>query len=102
MNLLRVFQARGSAPVARERLQILLAHERARLGPEADLLARLRDDLVATILRHVDIDPGKVMVKLDSDSAVSTLEIDIEIPREKIVGDGKRRPLGVGEMTSAA
>ena len=58
MNLLRVFQARGSAPVARERLQILLAHERARLGPEADLLARLRDDLVATILRHVDIDPG--------------------------------------------
>ena len=101
MNLLRVFQARGSAPVARERLQILLAHERVRLGPQ-DLLAKLRDDLIATILRHVDIDPGKVMVKLDSDSAVSTLEIDIEIPREKIVGDGKRRPLGVEEMTSAA
>jgi len=101
MNLLRVFQARGSAPVARERLQILLAHERVRLGPQ-DLLAKLRDDLIATILRHVVIDPGKLMVKLDSDSAVSTLEIDIEIPREKIVGDGKRRPLGVGEMTSAA
>jgi len=89
MNLLKLFRAQGSAPVARERLQILLAHERARLGPQ-DLLAKLRDDLIATILRHVEIDPDKVMVKLDHDAAVSTLEIDIEIPREKIVGDGKR------------
>jgi cell division topological specificity factor len=102
MNLLKMFQARGSAPVARERLQILLAHERVRLGPE-DLLSRLRDDLIATILRHVEIDPSKVMVKMDGDAAVSTLEIDIEIPREKIVGDGKRRPMGDDEaLTTAA
>lgn len=101
MNLLKMFQARGSAPVARERLQILLAHERVRLGPE-DLLSRLRDDLIATILRHVEIDPSKVMVKLDGDSAISTLEIDIEIPREKIVGDGKRRAFADGALTSAA
>jgi len=93
MNLLKVFQARASAPVARERLQILLAHERVRLGPE-DLLAKLRDDLIATIMRHVEIDPSKVMVKMDGDASVSTLEIDIEIPREKIVGDGKRRAPG--------
>jgi cell division topological specificity factor len=90
MNLLKLFQARASAPVARERLQILLAHERVRLGPE-DLIAKLRDDLIATILRHVEIDPDKVLVKMDGDAQVSTLEIDIEIPREKIVGDGKRR-----------
>ena len=101
MNLLKVFQSRGAtAPVARERLQLLLAHERVRLGPH-DLLARLRDDLIATILRHVEIDPDKVMVKLDSDSAVSILEIDIEIPSEKIVGDGKRRPPGGGELSAA-
>jgi len=101
MNLLKVFQARASAPVARERLQILLAHERVRLGPE-DLLARLRDDLIATIMRHVEIDPSKVMVKMDGDASVSTLEIDIEIPREKIVGDGKRRAPGEQALTSAA
>ena len=101
MNLLKLFQSRASAPVARERLQILLAHERVRLGPE-DLIAKLRDDLIATILRHVEIDPSKVMVKLDGDSAISTLEIDIEIPREKIVGDGKRRAFADGALTSAA
>ena len=41
MRLKTLFQSRASAPVARERLQILLAHERVRLGPE-DLLARAR------------------------------------------------------------
>jgi cell division topological specificity factor len=101
MNLLKVFQSRATAPVARERLQLLLAHERVRLGPE-DLISKLRDDLIATILRHVEIDPGKVMVKMDGDAQVSLLEIDIEIPREKIVGDGKRRAPAAEAMTSAA
>jgi cell division topological specificity factor len=90
MNLLKMFQTRATAPVARERLQILLAHERVRLGPE-DLLSKLRDDLIATVMRHIEIDPAKVLVKMDGDAAISTLEIDIEIPLDKIVGDGKRK-----------
>jgi cell division topological specificity factor len=101
MNLLKMFQARPSAPIARERLQILLAHERVQLGPQ-DLIARLRDDLIATIMRHVEIDPEKVMVKMDGDAMVSTLEIDIEIPREKIVGDGKRQAPSEEALTPAA
>ena len=101
MNLLKMFQARATAPVARERLQILLAHERVRLGPE-DLISKLRDDLIATILRHVEIDPEKVMVKMDGDATISTLEIDIEIPRVKIVGDGQRKPPEETALTSAA
>jgi len=91
MNLLKMFQTRGTAPVARERLQILLAHERVRLGPE-DLLSKLRDDLIATVMRHIEIDPAKVQVKMDGDASISTLEIDIEIPFEKIVAEGKRKP----------
>jgi cell division topological specificity factor len=102
MNLLKMFQPRGSsAPVARERLQILLQHERVRLGTE-DLVAKLRDDLIATISRHFEIDPEKVLVKMDSDALVATLEIDIEIPHEKIVGDGKRRPIGGEALHTAA
>ena len=100
MSLFR-FLRRGSAPVARERLQILLAHERVSLGPQ-NLINNLRDDLIATILRHVEIDPGKVMVKMDHDAAISTLEIDIEIPREKIVGDGKRQPVEDEALSPAA
>ena len=69
----------GSAPVARDRLTVLLAHERAQ-GAKADLLDQLRGELVAAICRHVMIVPDKVQVKMDHRQQVSTLAIEIEIP----------------------
>ncbi len=85
MSLFGFFKSRGTAPVARERLQILLAHERVALGPR-DLVAILRDELIATIARHIDFDPEKLSVKMDLAGSFSTLEIDVEIPCEKIPG----------------
>ncbi len=79
MNLLKFLRSRGSAPVARERLQILLAHERKSSG-QSDLLATLREEILAVIARHVTLDPDKVEVKMDRGGTVSTLEVDIEIP----------------------
>ena len=89
MNLFGFLKARGSAPVARERLQILLAHERVALGPR-DLVAILRDELLATIARHIQFDPEKLSVRMDRAGAVSTLEIDLEIPSEQITSGGAR------------
>ena len=83
MSLFRLFKPLGTAPVARERLQILLAHERAALGPR-DLVTILRDELLATIARHIEFDPEKLSVKMDRTDSVSTLEIDVEIPCDKI------------------
>lgn len=81
MTLLNLFR-RGSAPVARERLQILLAHEReARNHP--DLLGVLRDEILAVISRHVVIDPDKVQITMDRGKTVSTLAVDIEIPNRR-------------------
>jgi cell division topological specificity factor len=78
MSLLNLFR-RGTAPIARERLQILLAHERvARSQP--DLLGILREEILAVISRHVRFEPEKVQIKLDRGKSVSTLEVDIEIP----------------------
>jgi cell division topological specificity factor len=82
MNLLGFLKSRGSAPVARERLQILLSHERAALGPR-DLVTILRDELLATIARHIEFDPEKLSVKMERAESVSTLEIDVEIPCDK-------------------
>jgi cell division topological specificity factor len=78
MKLLRLF-SRGSAPVARERLQILLAHERSARG-QPDLLGVLREEILALISRHVSFDPDKVQIKLDRGKSVSTLAVDIQIP----------------------
>jgi cell division topological specificity factor len=79
MNLFSFFSRRTSAPVARERLQILLAHERALTG-KSDLVATLKEEILAVIAKHMSIDSDKVQVKLDRNNNVSILEIDIEVP----------------------
>lgn len=80
MSILAFFtRGRSSAPVARERLQVLLAHERALTGG-ADLAAVLKQEILEVIARHIPIDRDRVMVKLDRGDQVSTLEIDIEMP----------------------
>jgi cell division topological specificity factor len=80
MNLLRLLGRRtGSAPVARERLQILLAHERGLRG-QPELLGILREEILAVVSRHVMLDPEKVVVRMERGESVSTLEVDIEVP----------------------
>jgi len=80
MNLMRLFGSRAaSAPVARERLQILLAHERGRSGA-SDLLEVLRAEILGVVSKHIDLDPDKVVVRMDRGKFVSMLEVDIEVP----------------------
>lgn len=83
MSLVGLFQRRGTAPVARERLQILLAHERSSRG-QSDLLTSLREEILAVVARHVNVDHDQVRVKMERGDTVSTLDIDIELPHEAI------------------
>lgn len=78
MSVLKFFTRRSSAPAARERLQLLLQHERAVFG-RTDLVTVLQDEILAVIAKHVSIDPDKVRVKMDRKDTFATLEVDIEI-----------------------
>ena len=79
MSLLCWLHRRGSAPVARDRLKVLLAHERT-LSANSELLGVLRDDILALICRHLTIAPENIRVNMSRRESVSTLAIDIEIP----------------------
>jgi cell division topological specificity factor len=79
MNLLGLFRKRDSAPIARERLQVLLAHERAFVG-KSDLLAVLQEEIISVIAKHVTIERERVQIKFDRGDPISTLEIDVEVP----------------------
>ena len=70
---------RSTAPVARERLQILLAHERAVAG-KSDLIAILREEILGVIAKHFPVDHDGIKVKMERGEAVSTLEVEVEIP----------------------
>jgi cell division topological specificity factor len=85
MSMFRLFAARpvpapATAPIARERLQILLAHERGMRGEKPDLLMLLREEILAVVSRHVTLDPDKVIVRMERGLTVSTLEVDVELP----------------------
>jgi cell division topological specificity factor len=44
------------------------------------LLELLRAEILATVSRHVVLDPEKIIVRMDRGNHVSTLEVDIEVP----------------------
>lgn len=69
----------GTAPVARERLQVLLAHERT-VSSESDLVVVLREEILAVIAKRVHVEFDNVNVRMNCGDAVSTLTVDIEIP----------------------
>ena len=79
MTIFNWFRRSNSAPIARDRLKVLLAHER-KLGGQLDFLTVLRDEIMAVIYRHSEVLPERVQVRMDRGAAVSTLAIDIEIP----------------------
>ncbi len=81
MSLFGFLSRRSSAPVARDRLQILLSHERAFVGGN-DLAATLQEEIIRVIAKHIAIDRDKVKVNLERGESVSTLEIDVEMPGE--------------------
>jgi cell division topological specificity factor len=69
----------NSAPVARERLQSLLEHDRCLIN-HTDLLSVLREEIYALVGRHAAIDPNKVHIMVASSNTASTLSVDIEVP----------------------
>lgn len=79
MTLFDIFKRRGSAPVARERLQVLLAYERKNRD-QPDLVAILREEIMAVIARHVHVGQDDVHIAMDRGDTMSTLEIDVNIP----------------------
>ena len=78
-SILDFFRRKPTANVARERLQILLAHERASVGHEG-LVSALREEILAVIAKHVTLDRDKVQVKVERNGDTSMLEIDVEMP----------------------
>jgi len=88
MGWLDIFRARKpdtTAGVAKERLQIVLAHERIGRTRE-DFLPKLQQEIVALVARYVAVDPAKVNVSLERGGNASTLAIEIDLPGPKAGG----------------
>ena len=74
--LKKFFSSTGSKSMAKERLQIVLIHDRADISPE--MLDNLRQDMIAVITRYMDIDTSKI--EMDFDRANRSVAFVANIP----------------------
>ena len=67
----------SSGKVAKERLRLVLAHDRAHISP--GLLDTLKDEIISVISRHIDIDADSVQVTISQSARESRLVADIPL-----------------------
>ena len=69
----------SSRQIAKERLQFVLVHDRAQISPQ--LLEKLKDEIIAVLSRHLDIDRDGVEITLSQSRRESRLQADIPLAR---------------------
>jgi cell division topological specificity factor len=81
-----------SSDIAKERLQLVLVHDRVKLS--RDTLDHLKDELVRVISRYVDIEAESVEVTLAQGKRESRLVVDIPVrgPARRVPARGARNP----------
>lgn len=84
MSLLDYFRSSktNTASLAKERLQILVAHERASRN-QPSYLPQLQQELLAVIRKYINVGQDAITVNFEQDGNQETLELNIVLPDEK-------------------
>ena len=69
-----------SAAVAKERLQLIIAHERSGPSNAQDFLPVMQKELIAVISKYVTINPDDIKVSLEKQGNYEVLEVNIVLP----------------------
>lgn len=90
MGILDFFKPRpkNTASVAKERLRIIVAQERAQRG-SPDYLPLLRRELLEVIRKYVNVDPEAVQVNFENDGDQEVLELSVFLPEKSVKLSGK-------------
>ncbi|RLA18482.1 MAG: cell division topological specificity factor MinE [Gammaproteobacteria bacterium] len=83
MSLLDYFKTTkpNSAKLAKERLQILVAHERSARN-QPSYLPELQQELLKVIQKYIQVDQDAISVNFESDDEQETLELNIVLPEQ--------------------
>jgi len=79
LDLFRSYRGKGTAAIAKERLQILVAHDRA-VRNQPSYLPQLQREILEVIRKYVEVDMNAVSVKYEQDEAREVLELNIVLP----------------------
>jgi cell division topological specificity factor len=90
--LKRLFGGRSSAQDAKQRLRLVLIHDRAEIPP--GMLELIKDDIIAVISRRINIDRENVEVSINNAGVESKLSVDIPLLPENMQSSGRVRGAG--------
>ncbi|OED49671.1 cell division topological specificity factor MinE [Endozoicomonas sp. (ex Bugula neritina AB1)] len=84
MSLLQLFRSNnkensGSAATAKERLQIIVSHERMSRASQ-DMLPAMQKDILEVIRKYIEVAKEDISIKLDRDGDCSVLEVNVQLP----------------------
>lgn len=84
MSLLsRLFgEKKRTAEIAKNRLSLLIAHERSGSAGTADFLPALQKELIEVISKYVNVNPDDIKVQLDKQDNFEVLEVNIVLPEQ--------------------
>jgi cell division topological specificity factor len=84
MSLLDYFRSSkpNSASLAKERLQILVAHERTSRN-QPSYLPALQQEIMEVIRKYVNVDQDAITVHFDQEGNQETLELNIVLPEDR-------------------
>ena len=89
MGLLALFRRTPpSANVAKERLRIIVAQERAQQG-RPDYLPLLRREILEVIKKYVNVDPDAIDIHVEKDGDSEVLELSVALPEQRAAGTEK-------------
>jgi cell division topological specificity factor len=78
------------AAQAKDRLKIVLAHERA-CTSAPDYLLKIQAEILQVIAKYVEFDQDKLQLKVENEEQISRLEVNIELPRSSPLGSNAER-----------
>jgi cell division topological specificity factor len=70
-----------SSNVAKNRLKMVLTHDRSQISP--GLVELIKDDIIAVIAKHMAVDPGEVEVNLTRTPSESRLVAEVPLPARR-------------------
>ena len=82
MDWLKIFRSepRGTASLAKERLKVVVMHQREGRANGPVWLPKLREDLLAVVRRYVTVADTAVQVNVQREEGVEVLEMNITLP----------------------
>ncbi len=69
-----------TATIAKERLQLIIAHERNGQNSKPDFLPALQQELIAVISKYVAVKPDDIKVSMEKQGNYEVLEVNIVLP----------------------